>query len=89
MYKIKIVFYRTESGKEPVLDFIRALKKRKDKDGRINSEKVNDYIEILKICGRTICQTSELGYLGIATHKQSDSVWGVGRRLFCVASLFC
>ena len=49
----KIVFYRTESGKEPVLDFIRALKKRKDKDGRINSEKVNDYIEILKICGKS------------------------------------
>ena len=49
----EIVFYRTESGKEPVLDFIRALKKRKDKDGRINSEKVNDYIEILKICGKS------------------------------------
>ena len=86
----KIVFYRTESGKEPVLDFIRALKKRKDKDGRINSEKVNDYIEILKICGKSAGEPY-VKHLSreIATHKQSDSVWGVGRRLFCVASLFC
>ena len=49
----KIIFYRTESGKEPVLDFIRELRKRKDKDARINSEKINDYIEILRICGKT------------------------------------
>ena len=49
----KIIFYRTESGKESVLDFIRELRKRKDKDARINSEKINDYIEILRICGKS------------------------------------
>ena len=49
----KIIFYRTESGKEPVLDFIRELRKRKDKDARIISEKINDYIEILRICGKS------------------------------------
>ena len=47
------IIYRTESGKEPVLDFIRALKKRKDKDARINSDKINDYLEILRICGKS------------------------------------
>jgi len=49
----EIVFYRTKAGKEPVLDFIRELRKRKDKDSRINSEKINDYIEILRICGKS------------------------------------
>ena len=47
-----IIFYRTESGKEPVLDFIRELQKRKDKDARINASKINDYLEILKTCGK-------------------------------------
>ena len=47
-----IIFYRTESGKEPVLDFIRELQKRKDKDARINAAKINDYLEILKTCGK-------------------------------------
>ena len=28
-----IIFYKTESGKEPVLDYIKELQKRKDKDG--------------------------------------------------------
>ena len=48
-----IIFYRTESGKEPVLDFIEGLKKRKDKNARINADKINDYLEILKICGKS------------------------------------
>ena len=47
-----IIFYKTETGKEPVLDFIKELKKRNDKDARINAAKINDYLEILKTCGK-------------------------------------
>lgn len=48
----RIIFYKTQTGKEPVLDFIRDLKKRRDKDARINAAKINDYIEILSTCGK-------------------------------------
>ena len=47
-----IIFYKTERGKEPVLDYLKELCKRKDKDARINAAKINDYLEILKTCGK-------------------------------------
>ena len=47
-----IIFYKTENGKEPVLDFIRELQERKDKDARINAAKINDYLESLNTCGK-------------------------------------
>lgn len=47
----KIVFYRNRKGYEPVLDFIRKLAEKKDKDSRINFNKINDYIEALSVYG--------------------------------------
>ncbi|MCI8828993.1 MAG: type II toxin-antitoxin system RelE/ParE family toxin [Ruminiclostridium sp.] len=46
-----IYFYRDRSGKEPALDYLRSLIKRKDKDSRIKANKINDYIEILSKYG--------------------------------------
>ena len=46
-----IYFYRDRNGREPALDYLRKLIKRKDKDSRIKSEKWNDYIEILRKYG--------------------------------------
>ncbi len=49
----KLIFYRTESGNEPVREFIIELRKRNDKDARINANKINDYLEILQILGKS------------------------------------
>ena len=49
MYKIH--FYKDRSGKEPVLDYLRDLSRKKDKDSRIKANKINDYIEILSQYG--------------------------------------
>lgn len=47
----KIYFYKDRNNKEPVLDYLRELSSKKDKDSRIKANKVNDYIEILKQYG--------------------------------------
>lgn len=46
-----IYFYKDKNGKEPVLDYLKELSKRKDKDSWIKANKINDYIEILKQYG--------------------------------------
>lgn len=45
MYSIH--FYRDRNGKEPVLDYLKGLLKKKDKDSRIKANKINDYIQVL------------------------------------------
>lgn len=52
MYSIK--FYRDKDGKEPVKEYILSLRNKKDKDSRINNEKINDYIEALRKYGTRI-----------------------------------
>ena len=47
----KIHFYRDRNGKEPVLEYLRELSQKKDKDSRIKAHKINDYIEILSQYG--------------------------------------
>ena len=47
----KVYFYKDLSGHEPVLDYLRILEKRKDKDSRIKLNKINDYVSILKRYG--------------------------------------
>lgn len=47
----KIYFYKDRNGKEPVLDYMRELATRSDKDSRINFDKLNDYIEMLSEYG--------------------------------------
>lgn len=52
MYKIH--FYKDRNGKEPVLEYMRGLADRKDKDSRIKLNKINDYIEALRVYGTAI-----------------------------------
>ena len=47
----KIYFYKDRNGKEPVLDYLRELSGKSDKDSRIKANKIADYIEILKRYG--------------------------------------
>lgn len=50
----KIYFYRDRSGKQPVLEYIKDLRARSDKDSRVKLNKINDYIEILSQYGTQI-----------------------------------
>lgn len=52
MYKIE--FYRDKNGKEPVIEYMRKLAHKKDKDSRIKLNKINDYIEALRVYGTVI-----------------------------------
>lgn len=45
MYKVS--FYKDQNGKEPVRELLIELSKKKDKDSRINFNKIRDYIKIL------------------------------------------
>ncbi len=47
----EVYFYIDKKGKQPVLDYMRSLAKKKDKDSRIKFNKLNDYIEMLKQYG--------------------------------------
>ena len=47
----EIYFYIDSKGKEPVLDYLKELKSRTDKDSRIKLNKINDYIEALSKYG--------------------------------------
>ncbi|MCM1268822.1 MAG: type II toxin-antitoxin system RelE/ParE family toxin [Bacteroidales bacterium] len=49
MYQIH--FYRDRSGKEPVIDYMRKLANKRDKDSRIKLNKIQDYIEALRLHG--------------------------------------
>ena len=47
----KIFFYKDKKGNEPVLDYLRELSEKSDKDSRIKANKINDYIEMLSQYG--------------------------------------
>ena len=47
----KIYFYKDKNGEEPVLDYLKELAAKKDKDSRIKANKINDYIEALSQYG--------------------------------------
>lgn len=50
----KIHFYKDKNGKEPVLEYMKELAGKKDKDSRIKLNKINDYIEALKVYGTAL-----------------------------------
>lgn len=50
----KIYFYRDKNGKEPVLDYLRELSGKKDKDSRIKLHKIRDYVKALSTYGTQV-----------------------------------
>ena len=48
-----VLFYKDNNGKEPVVEYLRLLCSKTDKNSRINANKINDYIEILRQFGTT------------------------------------
>ena len=47
----EIIFYRDKDGREPVYEYLQKLSRRTDKDSRIKSSKINDYIQALSVYG--------------------------------------
>ena len=43
-----VVFYKDRKGNEPVLEYMRSLNKRNDKDSRIKLNKIRDYVIVLQ-----------------------------------------
>lgn len=75
----RILFYKDKKGRQPALDYIRDIAKKKDKDSRINLNKINDYIEALKQNG------TRLG-MPFVRHLEND-LWELrplGNRIFFV-----
>ena len=75
MYKIK--FYKDKKGRQPAKEFIQELAGKKDKDSRVNLNKINDYIEALKQNG------TRLG-MPFVRHLEDD-LWELrplGNRIF-------
>ena len=52
MYKIR--FYKDRRGKRPVVDYIKELAGKKDKDSCIKLDKINDYFQSLQEGGTHI-----------------------------------
>lgn len=52
MYRIE--FYSDKNGKEPVKEYLKRLSSRKDKDSRINLNKIREYIKILSEYGTRV-----------------------------------
>lgn len=52
MYAIE--FYEDAKGKKPVREYIRELARKNDKDSRIKTEKIQDYIKALRKYGKAI-----------------------------------
>ena len=50
MYKVH--FYKDKNGNCPIIDYIRDLSKRQDKDSRIKLNKIQEYINYLKKEGK-------------------------------------
>jgi len=50
-YLHNIHFYKDSKGREPVLDYLKRLAQKGDKDSRIKLNKINDYIQILSEYG--------------------------------------
>jgi len=49
----QIFFYKDKNGRRPVLEYIKTLMAKTDKDSRIKADKINDHIEYLKQAGNT------------------------------------
>lgn len=47
----QISFYRDKNGREPVVEYLRQLSSRTDKDSRIKANKISDYISALRKYG--------------------------------------
>lgn len=48
-----IFFYRDKDGNEPVYEYLKELRGKNDKDSRIKSTKILDYIEVLRRHGKS------------------------------------
>lgn len=51
--RYEIYFYKNSSGEQPVLDYMKKLQSQNTKSSHMNLNKIQDYIEILAINGKS------------------------------------
>lgn len=49
----KIYFYKNSNGEQPVLEYLNKLKKQNSKTSRLNLNKIQDYIQVLAMNGKS------------------------------------
>lgn len=49
----KIYFYKNSNGEQPVLEYLNKLKKQNSKNSRLNLNKIQDYIQVLAMNGKS------------------------------------
>ena len=54
MCMYEIIFYQDNRGYQPVYEYLKELLQRKDKNSRINANKINDYIQMLSEYGARV-----------------------------------
>ncbi len=47
----EVYFYKNTKGEEPILEYMKELAEKNDKDSRIKLNKINDYIQVLSEYG--------------------------------------
>ena len=52
MYEIR--FYKDAKGREPVLEYLKSLLKKKDKSSRIKANKIKEYLDLLSEYGTAL-----------------------------------
>ena len=50
-YLYKVYFYEDKNGDSSIINYLSSLRKREDKDSRIKSQKIQDYIKALREYG--------------------------------------
>ena len=50
----KIYFYKNSNGEQPVLEYLNKLKKQNSKTCRLNLNKIQDYIQVLAMNGKSL-----------------------------------
>lgn len=88
-----IYFYKDKQGNQPVLDYMRELARRDNKDSRIKLNKLNDYIELLSQhgtrAGQPYIKHLDAEILGVETLAGSDFIRGLAGWELCLTTSFC
>jgi phage-related protein len=50
----EVIFYQDSRGRQPVYEYLKELLQKKDKNSRVNANKINDYIQMLSEYGARV-----------------------------------
>ena len=80
MYKIYV--YKDANGNEPIVDYLKELSSKGDKNSRLNLKKIQDYINILQQYGKTAGEP----YMKHLDGEKQNLLCSMGRKSLYIAS---